>query len=111
MKLPRRTSLPALMWLVAAAVLAAILGAGRVIDVYGGGSYWPQLAAGFAASLGAFMLALSWESLARVGNLSSASVVLILEQTLLRRRPEAGALGVMLAMGPAFCSELLLLRW
>ncbi len=56
-------------------------------------------------------LALSWESLKKVGNLSSASVLLILEQTLLRRRPLPGKLGVMLAMGPGFCSELLLLRW
>jgi alkylresorcinol/alkylpyrone synthase len=56
-------------------------------------------------------LELSWESLRRVGNLSSASVLLILEQTLLRRRFEAGTLGMMLAMGPGFCSELLLLEW
>jgi alkylresorcinol/alkylpyrone synthase len=56
-------------------------------------------------------LELSWESLRRVGNLSSASVLLILEQTLLRRRFDAGALGLMLAMGPGFCSELLLLEW
>jgi alkylresorcinol/alkylpyrone synthase len=55
-------------------------------------------------------LACSWESLERVGNLSSASVLLILEQTL-ARRPAPGTLGVMLAMGPGFCSELLLLRW
>ncbi len=56
-------------------------------------------------------LALAWESLRTAGNLSSASVLLILEQTLLTRRPAPGAHGVMLAMGPGFCSELLLLRW
>ena len=56
-------------------------------------------------------LALSWKSLREVGNLSSASVLLILEQTMALRRPEPGSLGVMLAMGPGFCSELLLLRW
>ncbi len=55
-------------------------------------------------------LALSWESLRTIGNLSSASVLYILEQTLRRRPPPPGALGVMLAMGPGFCSELLLLR-
>jgi alkylresorcinol/alkylpyrone synthase len=55
-------------------------------------------------------LACSWESLERVGNLSSASMLLILEQTL-ARRPAPGTLGVMLAMGPGFCSELLLLQW
>lgn len=56
-------------------------------------------------------LALSWESLRNAGNLSSASVLLILERTLQKRRPEPGTRGVMLAMGPGFCSELLLLDW
>jgi alkylresorcinol/alkylpyrone synthase len=56
-------------------------------------------------------LALSWESLRRVGNLSSASVLLILEATIERARPAKGTRGMMLAMGPGFCSELLLLEW
>ncbi|MCY2959189.1 MAG: type III polyketide synthase [Planctomycetota bacterium] len=56
-------------------------------------------------------LALSWESLRNAGNLSSASVLLILERTLQKRRPKPGTRGVMLAMGPGFCSELLLLQW
>lgn len=56
-------------------------------------------------------LSLSWECLRRAGNLSSTSVLMILERTLQQRRPEAGTLGVMLAMGPGFCSELLLLEW
>jgi alkylresorcinol/alkylpyrone synthase len=56
-------------------------------------------------------LSLSWESLRAVGNLSSASVLLILEQTMSKKRPRAGSHGVMLAMGPGFCSELLLLEW
>ena len=55
-------------------------------------------------------LALSWDALRRTGNLSSASVLLILERTLAERPPKPGTLGVMLAMGPGFCSELLLLR-
>lgn len=54
---------------------------------------------------------LAWESLARAGNLSSASVLLILEATLARRPPPAGAWGVLAAMGPGFCSEAVLLRW
>jgi alkylresorcinol/alkylpyrone synthase len=53
---------------------------------------------------------LTWESLARVGNLSSASVLHVLEDTLRDRRPEPGSYGVLLAMGPGFCSELVLLR-
>jgi len=53
----------------------------------------------------------SWQSLARVGNLSSASVLLVLEEFMGRRRPEPGSLSVLAAMGPGFCSELILLQW
>jgi alkylresorcinol/alkylpyrone synthase len=53
----------------------------------------------------------SWECLRRMGNLSSASVLAVLEETMKRRRPEPGTIGVLAAMGPGFCSELVLLRW
>jgi alkylresorcinol/alkylpyrone synthase len=53
----------------------------------------------------------SWDCLARAGNLSSASVLMILEQTLRERPGAPGDRGLLLAMGPGFCSELLLLRW
>ena len=56
-------------------------------------------------------LALTWRSLEEVGNLSSTSVLLVLEDTLEHHRPAAGSLGLLLAMGPGFCSELVLLRW
>ena len=56
-------------------------------------------------------LALTWKSLREVGNLSSTSVLLVLEATLAERRPPAGSLGMLLALGPGFCSELVLLRW
>lgn len=56
-------------------------------------------------------LAVTWASLAEVGNLSSASVLLVLEETLERRRPRPGSFGLLLAMGPGFCSELVLLEW
>jgi alkylresorcinol/alkylpyrone synthase len=56
-------------------------------------------------------LQLTWDSLARVGNLSSVSVLHVLHDTLAQRPPPAGTPGVMLAMGPGFCSELVLLRW
>ncbi|UQA96972.1 type III polyketide synthase [Streptomyces halobius] len=56
-------------------------------------------------------LDLTWRSLARVGNLSSASVLHVLRDTLTERRPPAGTPGLLLAMGPGFCSELVLLRW
>jgi alkylresorcinol/alkylpyrone synthase len=53
----------------------------------------------------------SWESLRRVGNLSSASVLLVLEEVMKRRRPAPGTYSLLGAMGPGFCSELVLLRW
>jgi alkylresorcinol/alkylpyrone synthase len=53
---------------------------------------------------------LTWDSLARVGNLSSVSVLHVLEDTLRERPPEPGSHGVLMAMGPGFCSELVLLR-
>jgi alkylresorcinol/alkylpyrone synthase len=56
-------------------------------------------------------LAASWECLRRVGNLSSASVLVVLEDYLTRHRPEPGSWSVLGAMGPGFCSELVLLRW
>ena len=55
-------------------------------------------------------VALTWESLARVGNLSSASVLHVFEDTLRERPPAPGSYGMLLAMGPGFCSELVLLR-
>lgn len=50
-------------------------------------------------------------SLAEVGNLSSASVLMVLEDTMAHHRPKPGTLGLMMAMGPGFCSELVLLKW
>jgi alkylresorcinol/alkylpyrone synthase len=56
-------------------------------------------------------LALSWECLRRTGNLSSASVLLVLEDVMLNHRPEPGTYSVLAAMGPGFCSEFVLLQW
>jgi alkylresorcinol/alkylpyrone synthase len=56
-------------------------------------------------------LALTWRSLAEVGNLSSTSVLLVLRETMATARPPAGSYGMLLALGPGFCSELVLLRW
>ena len=59
-------------------------------------------------------LDVTWRSLARIGNLSSASVLHVLADTLSGRdapAPERGTAGMMLAMGPGFCSELVLLEW
>ena len=56
-------------------------------------------------------LRLTWDSLRKVGNLSSTSVLMVLEDTIETARPQAGTFGLMLAMGPGFCSELVLLEW
>src|ERR1700691_5138341 len=56
-------------------------------------------------------LKLSWECLRRHGNISSASVLLVLEETMTSCRPEPGTIGLLAAMGPGFCSELILIRW
>jgi alkylresorcinol/alkylpyrone synthase len=64
-----------------------------------------------ALELPADALELTWKSLAEVGNLSSTSVLLVLRDTLAERRPPPGSFGMLLALGPGFCSELVLLRW
>ncbi len=53
----------------------------------------------------------SWSSLRRIGNLSSASVLAVLEENLEGRRGEPASYSLLAAMGPGFCSELVLLRW
>jgi alkylresorcinol/alkylpyrone synthase len=53
----------------------------------------------------------TWRSLAAVGNLSSASVLHVLEATLAEVPVGAGTPAVMLAMGPGFCAEMVLLSW
>lgn len=50
------------------------------------------------------------ESLRENGNLSSVSVLDVLRATM-ADPPAEGSLGVMIAMGPGFCAELVLLRW
>ena len=56
-------------------------------------------------------LDVTWRGLREVGNLSSTSVLLVLQETMERHRPPAGSPGLLLAMGPGFCSELVLLEW
>ncbi|BAX93992.1 polyketide synthase-like Pks10 [Mycobacterium shigaense] len=49
-------------------------------------------------------------SLRNNGNLSSVWVLDVLRANL-ADPPPAGSMGLMIAMGPAFCSELVLLAW
>ena len=55
-------------------------------------------------------LELTWRSLSEVGNISSASVLHVLRDTM-AKHPPSGSPGVLMAMGPGFCSEVVLLRW
>lgn len=64
-----------------------------------------------ALSLPESALARSWQSLREIGNLSSASVLFVLGELLASGEPASGDFGLLLAMGPGFCSELVLLRW
>ncbi|HEX3470565.1 MAG TPA: 3-oxoacyl-[acyl-carrier-protein] synthase III C-terminal domain-containing protein [Silvibacterium sp.] len=56
-------------------------------------------------------LDVSWEALRRVGNLSSASVLVVLDEVIKHRRPKPGTRSILAAMGPGFCAEMLLLEW
>jgi alkylresorcinol/alkylpyrone synthase len=56
-------------------------------------------------------LARSWKSLRDVGNLSSASVLHVLCELLDSGEAKPGEVGVLMAMGPGFCAELVLLQW
>ena len=56
-------------------------------------------------------LSITWDSLKRVGNVSSASVLMVLGETLRSRTPSPGSYGILTALGPGFCSEMVLLRW
>ncbi|CAM4457193.1 Alpha-pyrone synthesis polyketide synthase-like Pks11 [Mycobacterium basiliense] len=72
----------------------------------------PKVIDAITDSLGlpADALELSWRSLGEIGNLSSASVLHILRDAM-AKPPASGSPGLMMAMGPGFCSELVLLRW
>ena len=69
------------------------------------------LAMAEALELGDGALEPAWRTLREVGNLSSTSVLLVLEDVMRASRPPNGSYGVILAMGPGFCSEFVLVRW
>ena len=82
---------------------------GRFVCHSGG----PKVLAGVEEAFGLARdkLALSWKSLAEVGNLSSASVLMVLRETMADTSIAAGTYGLMVAMGPGFCAEMVLLQW
>jgi alkylresorcinol/alkylpyrone synthase len=73
----------------------------------------PKVLSALARTLGRpdHDFAVTWESLADVGNLSSASVLHVLAQTLRESPAGTGEPALLMAMGPGFCSELVLLQW
>ena len=56
-------------------------------------------------------LQISWDALRRVGNLSSASVLIVLDEMMKHQRPKSGTRSILAAMGPGFCAEMLLIEW
>jgi alkylresorcinol/alkylpyrone synthase len=53
----------------------------------------------------------SWDVLRRYGNLSSASVLFILQEWMSHRDMPSGSYGLLMAFGPGFTAEMLLLQW
>lgn len=53
----------------------------------------------------------SRNALAEIGNISSPTVLYILDQVLAGEQPPIGSYGLLLAMGPGFSQEAILLRW
>jgi alkylresorcinol/alkylpyrone synthase len=53
----------------------------------------------------------SWDVLRNYGNLSSASVLFVLQEWLRKGKVAAGSYGLLAAFGPGFSAEMLLLEW
>jgi alkylresorcinol/alkylpyrone synthase len=53
----------------------------------------------------------SWDTLANVGNLSSATILFILQEWLEKRPLNPGDIALAAAFGPGFSAEFLLLQW
>lgn len=53
----------------------------------------------------------SWDALAEIGNISSPTVLYILDRALAAEQPPVGSYGLLLAMGPGFSQEAILLQW
>ena len=77
---------------------------------HGGG---PKILNAMESSLGLppHALSSSWNSLRKLGNLSSVSVLTVMQDYLQNRPGSPGCYSMMGSMGPAFCTELVLLQW
>ncbi|RFA22075.1 type III polyketide synthase [Subtercola boreus] len=83
------------------------------IDVWLAHPGGPRVLQSFASalSLPEGALDISWESMAEKGNMSSASILHVLALTLERDRFEPGDRGLLFALGPGVCAEIVLLQW
>ncbi|RFA14952.1 type III polyketide synthase [Subtercola boreus] len=83
------------------------------IDVWLAHPGGPRVLQSFASalSLPEGALDVSWESMAEKGNMSSASILDVLSMTLDRDAFEPGDLGLLFALGPGVCAEIVLLQW
>ncbi len=88
---------------------------GRMVDAFDhyvlhpGG---PKVMATYRSALGLpeDAIRVARESMRRFGNLSSASVLFMLNDVV-EGKPRSGAAGLMLALGPGFACEMLMLKW
>ena len=53
----------------------------------------------------------SWDTLRDYGNLSSASVIYVLQEWMTKGKMSAGEYGLLTAFGPGFSAEMMLLQW
>jgi alkylresorcinol/alkylpyrone synthase len=53
----------------------------------------------------------SWDTLRDYGNLSSASVIYVLQEWMTKGKMSAGEYGLLAAFGPGFSAEMMLLQW
>ncbi|QYO67394.1 3-oxoacyl-[acyl-carrier-protein] synthase III C-terminal domain-containing protein [Leptolyngbya sp. 7M] len=53
---------------------------------------------------------LSWNTLAKIGNISSGTVIYMLNELMQQQIPHE-SYGLMIGMGPGFAQEAVLLKW
>jgi alkylresorcinol/alkylpyrone synthase len=93
-----------------------VSGFGRSIDaldhyvLHPGG---PKVMATYCSAFGLpdTAVGIARESMRQYGNLSSASVLFMLNDLVASGTPKAGDMGVMVALGPGFACEMLMLQW
>jgi alkylresorcinol/alkylpyrone synthase len=56
-------------------------------------------------------LAPAAEIMRRYGNVSSTTVLLVLDEVVRHHPPSPGSNGLLASLGPGFCAEMLLLGW